>query len=50
MQLINPLSKDNVQKYWGCLFGYKAKHNAQAEWLIDEKAEMEGETKIFGRT
>ena len=45
MQLTNPPSKDNVQKYWGGLFGDKTKHNAQAEWLIDEKVETEDKTK-----
>jgi len=29
----------------GGLFGDKAKHNAQAEWLIDEMSEMEDKNK-----
>ena len=45
IQLNNSPSESNVQKYWGELFGEKAKHNAQAEQLINEKAEMEDKTK-----
>ena len=36
----DPPTSDDIQKYWGGLFGDKAEHNKQAEWLKDEREEM----------
>jgi len=38
--IYNPPTLDDIQKYWGGLFGDKAEHNKQAEWLNDEREEM----------
>ena len=39
--ITEPPTKENIQRYWGGLFGDKKMHNAEAEWIIDEKKNME---------
>ena len=41
-KVTDPPTKENIQKYWGGLFGDKALHNDEAEWLVEERKEMEG--------
>ena len=36
-KITDPPTKDNIQQYWGNLFGDKAMHNAEATWLVAEK-------------
>ena len=40
-KITDPPTKDNIQNYWGNLFGDKAIHNAEATWLDKEKISME---------
>ena len=41
----NPPPDDAVQKYWGGLFGDRAKHNDDADWIKEEEEEMEAKLK-----
>eukprot|EP00957_Ditylum_brightwellii_P125906 9598049-Ditylum_brightwellii.AAC.1 len=39
----NPPTKEDLEKFWGKLFGKKAEHNKAASWLEVEK-ELVGHT------
>ena len=38
---MDPPSKEEIQKYWGGLFGKCSSHNTEAKWLESERKEME---------
>ena len=40
-QITEPPTLENIQNYWGGLFGDKKMHNEKAEWIADEKKNME---------
>ena len=40
-KITEPPTKEDIQKYWGGLFGDKLMHNKKAEWLNDEMKDME---------
>jgi hypothetical protein len=41
----DPPAQEEAQKYWGSLFGNKAKHNANAKWIAEEKEAMKNKSK-----
>jgi len=36
----NPPSEEDIQEYWGGLFGNQTTHNEEAKWLDDKREEV----------
>ena len=45
----NQPSVEDIQSYWGGLFGNQTTHNKEAKWLADEREEVKDVEETYGK-